>query len=143
MSDKVVAELHEPTPAVGDGGPDMIQLLTPEGERLSHPDYDKYVADLTPEDLRSFYRDLVLIRRLDAEGYALQRQGELGLWPSLLGQEAAQVTLAGLSAKRPLRRLHPTASTPERPLMPAPRVDATGRLTLTAAPLSVQVFRLR
>ncbi|HET9631492.1 MAG TPA: thiamine pyrophosphate-dependent dehydrogenase E1 component subunit alpha, partial [Terrabacter sp.] len=37
------------------------------------------------------YRDLVLIRRLDAEGYALQRQGELGLWPSLLGQEAAQV----------------------------------------------------
>ena len=91
MSDKVVAELHEPTPAVGDGGPDMIQLLTPEGERLSHPDYDKYVADLTPDDLRSFYRDLVLIRRLDAEGYALQRQGELGLWPSLLGQEAAQV----------------------------------------------------
>ena len=58
MSDKVVAELQEPTPAVGDGGPDMIQLLTPEGERLSHPDYDKYVADLTPEDLRSFYRDL-------------------------------------------------------------------------------------
>ena len=91
MSDKVVAELHEPTPAVGDGGPDMIQLLTPEGQRVSHPDYDKYVADLTPEDLRSFYRDLVLIRRLDAEGYALQRQGELGLWPSLLGQEAAQV----------------------------------------------------
>src|SRR6476469_8802665 len=69
----------------------MIQLLTPEGQRVSHPDYDKYVADLTPEDLRSFYRDLVLIRRLDAEGYALQRQGELGLWPSLLGQEAAQV----------------------------------------------------
>jgi len=91
VSDKVVAELQEPTPAVGDGGPDMIQLLTPEGQRVSHPDYDKYVADLTPEDLRSFYRDLVLIRRLDAEGYALQRQGELGLWPSLLGQEAAQV----------------------------------------------------
>ena len=37
------------------------------------------------------YRDLVLVRRLDAEGHALQRQGELGLWPSLLGQEAAQV----------------------------------------------------
>ena len=51
MSDKVVAELQEPTPAVGDGGPDMIQLLTPEGQRVSHPDYDKYVADLTPEDL--------------------------------------------------------------------------------------------
>src|SRR4051794_6938854 len=69
----------------------MIQLLTPEGQRVSHPDYDKYVADLTADELRSFYRDLVLIRRLDAEGYALQRQGELGLWPSLLGQEAAQI----------------------------------------------------
>ena len=77
MSDKAVAELQEPTPAVGDGGPDMIQLLTPEGQRVSHPDYDKYVADLTADELRSFYRDLVLIRRLDAEGYALQRQGEL------------------------------------------------------------------
>ena len=69
----------------------MVQLLTPEGQRVSHPDYDKYVADLTAEDLRGFYRDLVLIRRLDAEGNALQRQGELGLWASLLGQEAAQV----------------------------------------------------
>ena len=46
VSDKVVAGLHEPTPSVGDGGPDMIQLLTPEGQRVSHPDYDKYVADL-------------------------------------------------------------------------------------------------
>jgi pyruvate dehydrogenase E1 component alpha subunit len=36
-------------------------------------------------------RDLILVRRVDSEGFALQRQGELGLWPSLLGQEAAQV----------------------------------------------------
>ncbi|MEO6998517.1 MAG: pyruvate dehydrogenase (acetyl-transferring) E1 component subunit alpha, partial [Terracoccus sp.] len=71
MSDKAVAELQEPTPSVGDGGPHMIQLLTPEGQRVSHPDYDKYVENLTADDLRSFYRDLVLIRRLDAEGYAL------------------------------------------------------------------------
>ncbi|MFI7589895.1 thiamine pyrophosphate-dependent dehydrogenase E1 component subunit alpha [Spongisporangium articulatum] len=42
-------------------------------------------------DLRQAYRDMVLVRRLDAEAIALQRQGELGLWPSLLGQEAAQV----------------------------------------------------
>jgi 2-oxoisovalerate dehydrogenase E1 component alpha subunit len=41
--------------------------------------------------LRGLYRDLVTVRRLDAEGLALQRQGELGLWASLLGQEAAQV----------------------------------------------------
>jgi len=34
---------------------------------------------------------MVLARRLDQEGTSLQRQGELGLWPPLLGQEAAQI----------------------------------------------------
>ena len=33
----------------------------------------------------------MLVRRIDAEATALQRQGELGLWAQLLGQEAAQV----------------------------------------------------
>ena len=71
-----------------DGGPELVQLLTPEGERVHHPDYD---VDLTPDELRALYRDLVLVRRIDAEATALQRQGELGLWAQLLGQEAAQV----------------------------------------------------
>src|ERR1035437_6889309 len=66
-------------------------LITPEGERVEHPEYSPYIADLTDDDLRGFYRDQVLIRRFDAEATALQRQGELGLWASLLGQEAAQV----------------------------------------------------
>ncbi|HQA15097.1 MAG TPA: pyruvate dehydrogenase (acetyl-transferring) E1 component subunit alpha, partial [Ornithinibacter sp.] len=74
-----------------DGGPEMVQLLTPEGERVSHPEHDAVVDALSDEELRGFYRDLVLIRRFDAEATALQRQGELGLWASLLGQEAAQV----------------------------------------------------
>ena len=87
-----MTDITAPTPAVGDGGPDMVQLLTPEGQRVANPaDYAHYVADLTDEDLRGFYRDLVLIRRVDAEATALQRQGELGIWASLLGQEAAQV----------------------------------------------------
>jgi 2-oxoisovalerate dehydrogenase E1 component subunit alpha len=68
--------------------PAFIQLLTPAGERVDHPDYS---VDLTAEQLRGFYRDLVLVRRIDAEATALQRQGELGIWASLLGQEAAQV----------------------------------------------------
>lgn len=42
-------------------------------------------------DLRAAYRDMVLARRVDIEAVALQRQGELGLWPSMLGQEGAQV----------------------------------------------------
>jgi 2-oxoisovalerate dehydrogenase E1 component alpha subunit len=74
-----------------DGGPDLVQLLTPTGERVEHPEYSQYVADLQADDLRALYRDLVLVRRVDAEATALQRQGELGIWASLLGQEAAQV----------------------------------------------------
>jgi 2-oxoisovalerate dehydrogenase E1 component alpha subunit len=69
-------------------GPELVQLLTPEGERVSHPDYD---IDLTDEQYRELYRDLVLVRRIDIEATALQRQGELGIWAALLGQEAAQV----------------------------------------------------
>ena len=69
-------------------GPELVQLLTPEGERVSHPDYD---VDLTDDDYRDLYRDLVLVRRIDIEATALQRQGELGIWAALLGQEAAQV----------------------------------------------------
>ena len=81
-----------PTPrAAADGGPDMVQLLTPEGERVPNAQYDEIVDALGNEELRGLYRDLVLIRRVDQEATALQRQGELGLWASLLGQEAAQI----------------------------------------------------
>src|SRR3954453_3788278 len=69
-------------------GPELVQLLTPEGERVEHPDYS---LDLSAEEYRDLYRDLVMVRRIDTEAMALQRQGELGLWASLLGQEAAQV----------------------------------------------------
>jgi pyruvate dehydrogenase E1 component alpha subunit len=68
--------------------PDLVQLLTPEGERVEHPDYPLEISD---EELRGLYRDLVLVRRWDVEATALQRQGELGIWASLLGQEAAQI----------------------------------------------------
>ncbi|MGH3154125.1 MAG: pyruvate dehydrogenase (acetyl-transferring) E1 component subunit alpha, partial [Streptosporangiaceae bacterium] len=66
----------------------LVQLLTPEGERVEHPDYP---LDLSAADLRAMYRDLVLVRRIDTEAISLQRQGELGIWASLLGQEAAQI----------------------------------------------------
>jgi pyruvate dehydrogenase E1 component alpha subunit len=85
-----VAALVAPVPEII-GGAEFVQLLTPEGERVHHPEYSQYIADLTDDDLRGFYRDQVLIRRFDAEANALQRQGELGLWAGLLGQEAAQV----------------------------------------------------
>lgn len=77
-----------------DGGPDMIQILDPEGQRVLHggaQEFVHHVEALTPNDLRGLYRDLVLLRRFDLEATALQRQGELGLWVSLLGQEASQI----------------------------------------------------
>jgi pyruvate dehydrogenase E1 component alpha subunit len=81
-----------PEPGSLDGQPDpraeLIQLLTPEGERADHPDYP---LDLTTDEIKALYRDLVIVRRIDTEAIALQRQGELGIWASLLGQEAAQV----------------------------------------------------
>lgn len=70
---------------------DMVQLLTPEGERVEHPEFAWNGSD---DDLRSMYRDMVIARRFDLEGTALQRHGELGLWPPLQGQEAAQVGAA-------------------------------------------------
>ena len=71
--------------------PEFVQLLTPEGERIQHPDF---AFDGGPDEaatIRGFYRDMVLTRRLDIEATALQRHGELGIWTQLLGQEAAQI----------------------------------------------------
>jgi 2-oxoisovalerate dehydrogenase E1 component alpha subunit len=50
-----------------------------------------YALDISDEEIAALYRDLVLVRRFDTEAIALQRQGEVGLWTSLLGQEAAQI----------------------------------------------------
>jgi pyruvate dehydrogenase E1 component alpha subunit len=90
VKDSPLAPTTETTPVASSttAGPELVQLLTPEGERVSHPDYD---IDLSDEEYRGFYRDLVLVRRIDVEATALQRQGELGIWAALLGQEAAQV----------------------------------------------------
>jgi 2-oxoisovalerate dehydrogenase E1 component alpha subunit len=75
---------------------ELVQLLTPEGERVEHPAYP--LDDNA--DIQGMYRDMVLVRRIDTEAIALQRQGELGLWASLLGQEAAQIGSGrALSAK--------------------------------------------
>ncbi|MET0417608.1 MAG: thiamine pyrophosphate-dependent enzyme, partial [Actinoplanes sp.] len=83
-------------PDVGSDAPagGFVQLLTPDGERIDSvttADGITYSVDFTDEEYRGLYKDLVTVRRLDAEAVALQRQGELGIWASLLGQEAAQV----------------------------------------------------
>jgi len=84
-----VAAAPDPLGLAGRSGTaEPIQLLTPEGERVEHPGYP---LEVPAEQIRDLYRDLVLVRRIDFEAIALQRQGELGIWASLLGQEAAQV----------------------------------------------------
>ena len=76
-----------------EGGPEeeLVQILTPMGERISQPVLDTWVADVDGDQLVSLYEDMVVVRRIDVEATALQRQGELGLWPPLLGQEASQI----------------------------------------------------
>ena len=70
---------------------DLVQLVTPDGVRHEDPVYDLMVTDVDDEQLTDLYEDLVVVRRFDTEAVALQRQGQIGLWPPLLGQEAAQV----------------------------------------------------
>jgi 2-oxoisovalerate dehydrogenase E1 component alpha subunit len=75
----------------GPGPSDLVQLIDPDGHRREDALYDLFVADLGMDELLGLYEDMVVSRRIDTEATALQRQGEIGLWPPLLGQEAAQV----------------------------------------------------
>ena len=77
----------------------LVQLISVDGQRTVGCPYRDLVADVGPEELKALYTDMAVVRRIDAEAMALQRQGELALWAPLLGQEAAQVGSA-----RALRR---------------------------------------
>lgn len=80
-----------PTPGPEDDG--AVQLLAPDGTRRVDDRWPAPAPGSAAEiaQLRAAYRDMVRTRRLDTEATALQRQGELALWASALGQEAAQV----------------------------------------------------
>ncbi len=69
----------------------LVQLISVDGQRTVGCPYWELVADVGAAHLRDLYTDMAVVRRLDAEAMALQRQGELALWAPLLGQEAAQV----------------------------------------------------
>ncbi|MDT7677102.1 MAG: 2-oxoisovalerate dehydrogenase component alpha subunit, partial [Pseudonocardiales bacterium] len=93
---QVIAGLH----ATVEGGEDLVQVLTPEGVRVAEPRFDHYLTDIDVDGLKAFYRDMVLVRRFDREANALQRQGQLGIWVPLLGQEAAQIGAGRAMAAR-------------------------------------------
>ena len=68
-----------------------VQLVQPDGRRVHGATYADVVADVDGGELRSLYEDMSVVRRIDTEATALQRQGQLGIWAPCLGQEAAQV----------------------------------------------------
>lgn len=70
------------------------RMLAPDGTRIPHPQLDRFVADVDAAVLRDLLRDMTVLRRIDAEGVALQRQGQLGLWAPCQGQEATQIGTA-------------------------------------------------
>jgi 2-oxoisovalerate dehydrogenase E1 component alpha subunit len=78
---------------VGSERPDQqdptVRILDPEG-RVVDPQA-REALNLKEEDLRALYRSMALTRQVDLECTALQRQGELAVYPPLIGQEAAQV----------------------------------------------------
>jgi pyruvate dehydrogenase E1 component alpha subunit len=63
-----------------------LQVLDAEGnlDRDLEP-------DLPPDSLRLLYRTMLLSRQLDLRMLSLQRQGRMGTFAPLMGQEAAQV----------------------------------------------------
>ena len=67
--------------------PAMVRILDEQGRLTTHPDFP---VDLVDDDLVKALEMMVMTRRFDVEATALQRHGELGLWPPLLGQEATQ-----------------------------------------------------
>jgi pyruvate dehydrogenase E1 component alpha subunit len=74
-----------------DAGDEAVQLVNADGVAVGHP---SFAATRTDAQYAAMYRDMVLARRLDEEATALQRQGELGMWIPVRGQEAAQVGAA-------------------------------------------------
>ena len=66
---------------------DKVQILDEDGQVCD----DAEVPDLSDEQLIGMYRDLKLGRHFDQRAVSLQRQGRIGTYPPLSGQEAAQV----------------------------------------------------
>ena len=75
---------------------DPVQLIAPDGAPTSRTDYRR---DLPSETLSWLYELMVVTRDVDAEFVNLQRQGELALYASCRGQEAAQIGAAACLRK--------------------------------------------
>jgi pyruvate dehydrogenase E1 component alpha subunit len=69
---------------------DMVQILDDEGNVLD----DAEVPDISDDLLVQIYREMKLARHFDERAVSLQRQGRMGTYPPLSGQEAGQIASA-------------------------------------------------
>ncbi|ELZ38970.1 thiamine pyrophosphate-dependent dehydrogenase E1 component subunit alpha [Halorubrum tebenquichense] len=66
---------------------DLYRVLDADGRPLP----DATVPDLSDEEFRAIYRDLVTTRRFDERAVSLQRQGRIGTYAPCAGQEGSAV----------------------------------------------------
>jgi len=69
---------------------ERVQILDDAGRVREGAD----VPDLTEDELVEMYEQMRLVRRFDERAVSLQRQGRMGTYPPLSGQEGAQVASA-------------------------------------------------
>ncbi|GIW72868.1 MAG: 3-methyl-2-oxobutanoate dehydrogenase [Planctomycetota bacterium] len=66
---------------------EVLQLLAPDGSAAS----EELPAELDPQRLVGWYRNMVLLRSFDRRALNLQRQGRIYFYAPASGQEAAQI----------------------------------------------------
>ncbi len=88
--------VQAPPTSIGVVELEPIQLVAPDGTPTAET---RYRRDLPPETLCWLYESMVVTRELDTEFVNLQRQGELALFASCRGQEAAQIGVAACLPK--------------------------------------------
>lgn len=67
--------------------PERVQILDKDGNLVEGAD----PPDLSEEELVQMYREMVFARHFDKRTVSLQRQGRMGTYPPMSGQEGAQV----------------------------------------------------
>jgi len=73
--------------SMGSAPPEQVQILDEDGKVRE----DATVPDLDDETLVAMYEGMRFARHLDERATSLHRQGRMGTYPPLAGQEAAQV----------------------------------------------------
>ena len=68
---------------------ERLEILDTEGRVDSD-----LMPEIDPSRIRDLYRDMVLMRTFDSKALKLQRQGRMGTWPPIKGQEAVQAGVA-------------------------------------------------